>query len=259
MATKLKLKGNELLIYAIIYSFSRNDNGNGVFNASTAYLCEWTNSSRRNVIDCLSKLLDKNLIIKVEDNAQKKKPNSYKINEMIFHKTCEESSQALMKKVHKTCEESSQALMKKVHKTCEESSHNNNIINTNDNTIINATTTAAENNLEDICKLYLREISNKSCCSPLETDKLSKLISEYGTDKVKEAIEIAVMRNRRSLAYIEGILKNTGGDENGSQKEKAAVVRRGRTSGRGGLYKSRKVETVEDVERKFEHETSGWD
>nr|WP_275068533.1 DnaD domain protein [Megamonas hypermegale] len=105
----------------------------------------------------------------------------------------------------------------------------------------------------------MREISNKSCCSPLETDKLSKFISEYGADKTTEAIEIAVMRNRRSLSYIEGILKNTGGDENGSQKEKATVVRRGRTSGRGGLYKSRKVETVEDVERKFEHETSGWD
>ena len=51
MATKLKLKGNELLIYAIIYSFSRNDNGNGVFNASTAYLCEWTGLARKNVIN----------------------------------------------------------------------------------------------------------------------------------------------------------------------------------------------------------------
>ena len=137
--------------------------------------------------------------------------------------------------------------------------NNKNNINTNGNTKEIVAPTAAENPLDDICKLYLREISNKSCCSPLETDKLSKLISEYGADKVKEAIEIAVMRNRRSLAYIEGILKNTGGDENGSQKEKAAVVRRGKSAGRGGLYKSRKVETVEDVERKFEHETSGWD
>lgn len=51
MATKLKLKENELLIYAIIYSFSRNDNGNGVFNASTAYLCEWTGLARKNVIN----------------------------------------------------------------------------------------------------------------------------------------------------------------------------------------------------------------
>ena len=137
--------------------------------------------------------------------------------------------------------------------------NNKNNINTNGNTKEIVAPTAAENPLDDICKLYLREISNKSCCSPLETDKLSKLISEYGADKVKEAIEIAVMRNRRSLAYIEGILKNTGGDENGSQKEKAAVVRRGKATGRGGLYKQRKVETIEDVEAKFAHETSGWD
>ena len=230
MATKLKLKGNELLIYAIIYSFSRNDNGNGVFNASTAYLCEWTGLARKNVINCLSNLVSRNLIIKLENNSLKRKPNVYGINKSILD-----------------------------NKTSYETLHNNNIINTKDNTIINPTTTVEKNILENICKLYLREISNKSCCSPLETDKLSKFISEYGADKTTEAIEIAVMRNRRSLSYIEGILKNTGGDENGSQKEKATVVRRGRTSGRGGLYKSRKVETVEDVERKFEHETSGWD
>lgn len=97
--------------------------------------------------------------------------------------------------------------------------NNKNNINTNGNTKEIGAPTAAENYLEDICKLYLREISNKACCSPLETDKLSKLISEYGADEVKEAIEIAVMRNRRSLAYIEGILKNTGGDENGSKRK----------------------------------------
>ena len=260
MATKLKLKGNELLIYAIIYSFSRNDNGNGVFNASTAYLCEWTGLARKNVISCLSNLISRNLIIKLEDNSLKRKPNVYGINKSILdNKTSYETLQALGTKSNKTSYETLQALGTKSNKTSYETLHNNNIINTTNNTIINATTTAAENYIEDICKLYLREISNKSCCSPLETDKLSKLISEYGADKVKEAIEIAVMRNRRSLAYIEGILKNTGGDENGSQKEKATVVRRGRTSGRGGLYKQRKVETIEDVERKFAHETSGWD
>ena len=259
MATKLKLKGNELLIYAVIYSFSRNNKGEGVFNASIPYLREWTNSSKQNVIDCLNSLIRKKLIIKLEDNSRKRKPNVYRTSEINFDQTGKESLLAQVNKVDQTGKESLLAQVNKVDQTGKESLPNNNIINTTNNTIINATTTAAENYLEDICKLYLREISNKSCCSPLETDKLSKLISEYGADKVKEAIEIAVMRNRRSLAYIEGILKNTGGDENGSQKEKAAVVRHGRTSGRGGLYKSRKVETIEDVERKFANETSGWD
>ena len=206
MATKLKLKGNELLIYAIIYSFSRNDNGNGVFNASTAYLCEWTNSSRRNVIDCLSKLLDKNLIIKVEDNAQKKKPNSYKINEMIFHKTCEESSQALMKKVHKTCEESS---------------HNNNIINTKYNTKINPNNnmTDEEGALGKVCELYAKEITGKLCCSPHEVKRLTELAEEHGVKNVEKAINKAVEYNKKSLVYINGILS-----KNGSKAKKRAEL-----------------------------------
>ena len=258
MATKLKLKGNELLIYAIIYSFSRNDNGNGVFNASTAYLCEWIGATKKTVVEAIANLINKDLIIKLEDNSQKRKPNVYKINEQILFPTGIKITPALGENLHQTGIKITPDRCKNYYSTGVKITPNNNSNNNIDNTIINATT-AAENNLEDICKLYLREISNKSCCSPLETDKLSKLISEYGADKVKEAIEIAVMRNRRSLAYIEGILKNTGGDENGSQKEKATVVRRGKSAGRGGLYKSRKVETVEDVERKFANETSGWD
>lgn len=96
MATKLKLKENELLIYAIIYSFSRNDNGNGVFNASTAYLCEWTGLARKNVINCLSNLVSRNLIIKLENNSLKRKPNVYGINKSILdNKTSYETLQAL--------------------------------------------------------------------------------------------------------------------------------------------------------------------
>lgn len=259
MATKLKLKGNELLIYAIIYSFSRNDNGNGVFNASTAYLCEWIGATKKTVVEAIANLINKDLIIKLEDNSQKRKPNVYKINEQILFPTGIKITPALGENLYQTSIKNTPDRYKNYYSTGVKITPNNNSNNTKDNTIINAITTAAENSLENICKLYLREISNKSCCSPLETDKLSKLISEYGADKVKEAIEIAVMRNRRSLAYIEGILKNTGGDKNGSQKEKAAVVRRGKPAGRGGLYKQRKVETIEDVEAKFANETSGWD
>ena len=83
MTNKLKLKGNELLIYAIIYSFSRNNKGEGVFNASIPYLQEWTNSTKRNIINCLNSLITKQLIIKTEDNSSKRKPNVYKINRKV--------------------------------------------------------------------------------------------------------------------------------------------------------------------------------
>ena len=260
MVTQLKLKGNELLIYAIIYSFSQNNDGNGIFNASTAYLCEWTNLSRRSVIDCISSLIHKNLIIKLSDNAHKRKPNFYKINSQILKITSEETSlvsKPLVKKVHKTSEESSLALVKKLHKTSEKTSHNN--ISTT------TTTTTIEKQLDFICKLYTTEITNRLCCSAIETEALKKFIEQYGVDAIKNAIQIAVIRNKRSLGYIEGILKNesranNGTDTTSTNTEKTApMVRQGKTIGRGRLFKPRKVETIEQTEAKFANETSDWD
>ena len=214
MATKLKLKGNELLIYAIIYSFSRNDNGNGVFNASTAYLCEWTNSSRQSITDCLNSLLNKKFIIKVEDNSRKKKPNVYKINESIFDKTCKESLQEHVNKVDKTCKESLQEHVNKVDK---KSLHNNNIINTkdntnintNNNTIINSTISDEEQALGKVCEMYAKEITGKLYCSPHEVKRLTELTNVYGIENVEKAINKAVEYNKKSMVYINGILKNS--------------------------------------------------
>lgn len=62
MVRELDLKGNELLIYAIIYGFSQTDNQ--VFSGSLQYLADWTNSSKQSVIKCLKSLAEKQLIIK---------------------------------------------------------------------------------------------------------------------------------------------------------------------------------------------------
>ena len=188
MATKLKLKGNELLIYAIIYSFSRNDNGNGVFNASTAYLCEWTGLARKNVINCLSNLVSRNLIIKLENNSLKRKPNVYGINKSILD-----------------------------NKTSYETLHNNNIINTkdnttintNNNTIINSTISDEKKALGKVCEMYAKEITGKLYCSPHEVKRLTELVEEHGIENVEKAINKAVEYNKKSMVYINGILKNS--------------------------------------------------
>lgn len=68
-----------------------------------------------------------------------------------------------------------------------------------------AATTSSQ---EEIYKLYAGEISrNGLYCSPLEMQNLNKLLNEYGADKLRDAITIAVMRNKRSLGYIIGVLK----------------------------------------------------
>ena len=64
MVTELKLKGNELLTYAIIYGFSQTQNQ--VFNGSLSYLAEWTNSTKQGVLKNLKSLLEKGLITKSE-------------------------------------------------------------------------------------------------------------------------------------------------------------------------------------------------
>ena len=60
----LNLSGMELSIYAIIYGFSQTQDQ--YFTGSLQYLIEWTNSSRRAVINNLNSLVDKGLIIKEE-------------------------------------------------------------------------------------------------------------------------------------------------------------------------------------------------
>ena len=64
MLTDLKLKGNELIIYACIYGFSQAENQ--VFSGSLQYLADWTNSTKQGVIKCLKSLIEKGYIKKNE-------------------------------------------------------------------------------------------------------------------------------------------------------------------------------------------------
>lgn len=62
MINELHLKGTELLVYAIIYSFTQAENQ--VFSGSLKYLAEWTNSSKQTVQNNLKSLVEKGLIQK---------------------------------------------------------------------------------------------------------------------------------------------------------------------------------------------------
>lgn len=72
MVTELGLKGNELIIYSVIYGFSQNEGQR--FCGSTKYLEEWTNSTKKGVLNSLKSLCDKGLLKKEEEGrgSQKK-------------------------------------------------------------------------------------------------------------------------------------------------------------------------------------------
>lgn len=81
----------------------------------------------------------------------------------------------------------------------------------------------------DILKMYGDNIHPVS--SPVEAEKLKTLVDTHGETFVAKAIERAVMRNKRSLAYITGILNNweaNGYDEGieGKQTEKQSDPKR---------------------------------
>ena len=61
--TNLDIKGNELLVYAIIHGFSQDNDS--YFHGSINYLCKWTKTSEVCMIEVLKKLVDKGLLEKV--------------------------------------------------------------------------------------------------------------------------------------------------------------------------------------------------
>ena len=67
MLTRLGLKGNELMIYAVIYGFTQN--GETEFVGSMKYLADWTNSTVESVRKCIKSLIDKGYIIKSLDGS----------------------------------------------------------------------------------------------------------------------------------------------------------------------------------------------
>lgn len=104
MVTHLKLKSNELMIYAIIYGFCQIRGQ--VFSGSVRYLAEWTNSTKRGVYKNLKSLVDKGLIEKIEENINGVKFCKYTICENRLPSRTGFCS-PVMNKVHQGDEQSS--------------------------------------------------------------------------------------------------------------------------------------------------------
>ena len=64
MVTELNLKGNELIVFAIIHNFSSD--GESVFFGSLDYLATWCNSTKQGIIKNLNSLVQKGFIAKTE-------------------------------------------------------------------------------------------------------------------------------------------------------------------------------------------------
>lgn len=141
MVQELGLKGNALLIYALIYGFCQD--GYGCFTGSLDYIMAWTNSSRTGVIKAIAQLVEMGLIEKEKRNGvgciytvcereevdeEQKEDDFKKIREAQ-----EAGKQSLrpVNKVNSTGKQSLQPPVNKVNTTGKQSLQNNinNIIN----------------------------------------------------------------------------------------------------------------------------------
>ena len=86
MVQELKLKGNELLVYAIIHSYSQGKEG--YYKGSISYLCEWTNATKQGILKVLKSLYEKGLL-------EKKKVGNYVFYQANTDEKSEEGEQSL--------------------------------------------------------------------------------------------------------------------------------------------------------------------
>jgi hypothetical protein len=100
MVTDLHLKGNELMIYAIIYGYTQSTSHE--FNGSLQYLADWTSTSKRCCLTSLQSLVEKGHLLKSEEMRGGMKLCKYSTN--ISSK---DFSIPLVKKVHGGGEKSS--------------------------------------------------------------------------------------------------------------------------------------------------------
>lgn len=122
MINELGLKGSELPVFAIIYSFSQDSKCK--FTGSLNYIAELSGMSKRGVIKVLDRLLDKKVIIKEQTIKNNVKYNSYQVNFEVVNK------------VQWGSEQRSSGVVNSVHQGSEQRSPNNNIYNNIDNKLI---------------------------------------------------------------------------------------------------------------------------
>lgn len=234
----LDLNSDEIHVLNIICSFELD---NKTYTGSQKYLCTLLKISKPRALRILNQLIKKGYLIK--EASKGKQSSIYKINFTFLKEQLLNSAKTaqlkanygeipqlgaktncndLLQSKSQNCNDLLHQLSQNITVNCNKTLHNKNNnknINKNSSSSISTTTLKNNNELEDVCNMYVQEITRQIYCSSIEIESIQKLIIDYGTDKVKEAIKIAVERNKKSLGYIKGVLKNKEAEGNSQPQE----------------------------------------
>lgn len=133
MVSDLGLKGNELLIYAIIFGFSQTTGQ--AFHGSLTYLESWTNSTRPTVVACLKSLVKKGFLEKEEQTINGvKRCNYYVVDNPTDGK---EAPQEVVKKLNGGSKKTLRGVVKNFNGGSKKTLPNNILYNIVDNIVDN--------------------------------------------------------------------------------------------------------------------------
>lgn len=161
MRIDLDLKGNELLLYALIYGFTQAENQ--VFTGSLQYISDFLGISKQAVQETLKRLLDKGLIAKSERYFNGIKYVEYKTLRNNFNGIQEScipynlnGSQESCTTIQENCTGMQESCIPK-----QESCTNNNINNNINNNKIKNKENIKEKLFDDFWKVYPRKVSKQ--------------------------------------------------------------------------------------------------
>ena len=104
MVTKLNLKGNELIIFSIIYGITQD--GETEMKGGRSFLAKWINSSLPTVDQALKRLLEKGLIEKIVEEVNGVSFARYKVSlwvvknfDVVYKETLQGSKETLHKNI----------------------------------------------------------------------------------------------------------------------------------------------------------------
>ena len=189
MINELNLKGNELIIYALIYGFTKD--GVSEFKGSRQYMADWTNTSVRSVQNVVNSLVDKGMI---EKNNHINKYGSLETSgykAINVPKLSSEKNSLVEKKIHEGSEKSSSPLEKKVHEGSEKSSHNN-----IDNNIPNNIVDIKEKNIK-------KESVNSVIAEYTESKDLQDALHDFVDMRTKARKPLTVRAMKLSLNELD--------------------------------------------------------
>lgn len=195
MLNRLKLKGSELHVFAIIYGFTQD--GESEFTGSCKYLSDWLDVTKRTVLTALANLTNKGYLLKTKEVRNKVTYVKYKIDRELIENICqgsEKTSLGVVKKFHWGSEKISLGGSEKI-------SPNNNILNNNiDNNNIYTPNNDFSAEFDSLWSLYPKK-KGKSAVSK----KAMKELQKAGFETVKRAIESykeEIRKNHTDEQYI---------------------------------------------------------